>query len=144
MLIFRDPVSNVEGLRRKWATFGKASLAETIGFYREIHECFLEATESFPERVTGVEYETLVDQYEAGLARIGANAALAPARRRRRLPSSPDREGKGIRNVRGGRIPLVTTATSRAQSRLDPAQIDEIREALDPLRDRMRRAPFMV
>ncbi|UCE87505.1 MAG: sulfotransferase, partial [Deltaproteobacteria bacterium] len=85
LLVFRDPVTNVEGLRRKWPTFAHDPLAESIRFYAEIHERFLRETEAFPDRVIAVEYESLVEHHEETLLAIGRRLGLAPARRQRRL-----------------------------------------------------------
>ena len=46
LLVVRDPVANVEGFRRKWPTFGRAPLSDSIGFYRRTHERFLELASS--------------------------------------------------------------------------------------------------
>jgi hypothetical protein len=144
LLIFRDPVVNVEGFRRKWPAFGNDALSETIRFYAEIHERFLSAAEAFPERALAVEYEALVAHPDEALAEIGERLGLRQARRRMRLATQPNREGKGIRNVRGGQIGVVTDANRRALERLDPAEVEEIRSTLDPLYRRLRDVPFMI
>ncbi len=144
LLIFRDPVVNVEGLRRKWLAFGNDALSETIRFYAESHERFLSASEAFPERAIAVEYEALVAHPDETLAAIGERLGLRPARRRMRLPTRPNTEGKGIRNVRGGQIGVVTDANRRALERLDPAEVEEIHSALDPLYQRLRDLPFKI
>jgi Sulfotransferase family len=139
-VIFRDPVANVEGLRRKWSTFGDDRLDETIRFYREIHEHFLRAAERFPERVCFVEYERLVERAEATLDELGARLGLAPARRLRRLPLIPNVEGKGVRNVQGQRIGMVADANDRSRARLEPRAAQAIEAALGPLHERLRAA----
>jgi hypothetical protein len=144
VLIYRDPVANIEGLRRKWKTFGSASLGECIRFYSDVHERFLAALPSFPERVLAVEYEKLVDRYDETLSRIGERFELEAARRRLRLPTRPNLEGMGVRNVRGSRIGVVKDATRRAVDRLDPADAERIRAALGPLHARLRSLPFGV
>jgi hypothetical protein len=144
LLIFRDPVVNVEGFRRKWPAFGNDALSETIRFYAETHEHFLSAAEIFPERVVAVEYEALVTRPDQALSKIGERFGLRPASRRMRLATQPNTEGKGIRNVRGGEIGVVTDANRRALERLDPAEVAEIRSALDPLYQRMCDMSFKI
>jgi hypothetical protein len=144
LLIFRDPVVNVEGFRRKWPAFGNDALSEAIRFYADIHERFLSAAEAFPERAIAVEYEDLVAYPDEALAAIGERLGLRPARRRMRLRTQPNTEGKGIRNVRGGQIGVVTDANRRALERLDPAEVEEIRSALGPLYQRLRDVRFKI
>lgn len=144
VLVFRDPVANVEGLRRKWSTFANDSLAESIRFYTEIHERFLRGVEACSERVVAVEYETLVEHYDATTARIGERLGLAPATKRRGLWPVANVEGEGIRNVRGNRIRVVKDANQRAYERLGQEPVDEIRTALGPLHERLRALPFGV
>jgi hypothetical protein len=144
LLIFRDPVANVEGLCRKWRLFQECTLAETMRFYLEIHEHFVRAAEALPTQVLAVEYETLVEHPDATLDAIGARLALVPASRSHRLAAVPNVEGKGIRNVRRGRIQVVKDADQRAHGRLDSADAETIRTALGPLQERLRAAPFTI
>jgi hypothetical protein len=144
LLIYRDPVANLEGLRRKWGTFRNDSLDESIRFYREIHERFLDAVESFPERVVAVDYDLLVDRYEDMLTAVGQRLGLSPATQRRRLMTRPNVEGMGIRNVRKNHIGVVRNASREAAARLAPGEADLIRNELDPLHARLRAMPSNV
>jgi hypothetical protein len=145
VLVFRDPVANVEGFRRKWKVFGEDRLEEAIRFWREIHERFLEAASGWGDRVIAIEYEALVESPDASFAEIGSRLGLDPAPRRRRLASRPDAEGMlGLRNVKGGEIQVVTDSNRRARERLDPADAEAIERALDPVRERLRAAPFTL
>ncbi len=110
VLIFRDPVANLEGLRRKWALFGDAPLEESTRFYQIIHECFLTSAAALPESTFAVEYEVLVEDPDGVLNKLGRRLGLAPARRRRRLSTYPNVEGRGVRNVRKSKIGVVKDA----------------------------------
>jgi hypothetical protein len=136
--VFRDPVVNVEGFRRKWRTFGRDSLDEAIRFYLAIHDGFLRAASTFPDRVILVEYERLVEDYDALLGAIASHIGLRPAARRRRLPRSENVPGQGIRNVARSQIGVVKDANSLAYRNLAATEVDRIREALSPLHERMR------
>jgi hypothetical protein len=137
VLIFRDPVTNIEGFRRKWPTFGSDSLQASIQFYAEMHERFLEAGQAFADRVTAVDYSDLVRANDALLDALGARLLLAPAGAHRRLRSRGNLEGRGIRNVKNSRIGVVDDADARAYDRMDAAAIEEVQSALAPLYTRM-------
>ena len=138
LLIFRDPVVNIEGFRRKWPTFGRDSLEANIRFYAETHECFLDTIPSLGERVVAVEYEQLVERHDETLNRVALRLGLRPAERSRRLHSRANAPGKGLRNVRQNRIEVVADASKAAYERLDAAEAEAIREALGPLHERLR------
>lgn len=144
VLVFRNPLANVEGFRRKWSLFGDAPLAESIGFYRETHETFLRQAASFPERVVAVEYEEFVERPDAKLEAIGRRLNLPEARRTLRIASRPNVEGRGVRNVKRNRVGLVAGTTDRALARLDAAEAAEIRAGLGPLHARLRSLPCVV
>jgi len=143
VLIFRDPVANVEGLRRKWPTFGDDSLDESIRFYARTHEAFLDASPELAGRVVGIEYEQLVADSDGALGRLAEHLELLPSRRPARLATAPNVEGMGIRNVRQGRIQVVKDATQRALERLG-SEAETIRASLEPVHRRMRTASFTL
>jgi hypothetical protein len=137
-VVFRDPVANVEGFRRKWRSFGADALDECVRFYAAIHESFLEQAGAFADRVLWVEYEALVRDYDALLDELGRRLGLAPAAHSRRLEQRANVPGQGIRNVAGGRIGVVTDANRHAYGGLSEAEIARIRHGLDPLHAELR------
>lgn len=137
-LIFRDPVANVEGFRRKWSTFGRDSLGASIEFYREIHERFLDAAPALREPPIMIEYERLVERHDRTLAALAAALGLEPARSGLRLEARENEPGQGIRNVRAGRIEVVADANERAYRGARSDDVSRIREALGSLHARMR------
>jgi hypothetical protein len=137
VLVFRDPVVNVEGFRRKWPTFGRDSLEASIAFYARIHEAFLGIAPSLGERVTWVAYESLVGDHAAQLERIGARIGLPPALRPRALPRRGNHRGQSIRNVANGEIGIVTDANETAYRGMAEAEIARIRASLAPLHARL-------
>lgn len=142
--VFRDPVANIEGFRRKWPPFARDPLEASIRFWAWIHERFLESRERLGERAAVVEYERFVEHPEQMLDRLGERFDLAAARRRRRLPGRANVQGRGIRNVARGRIGVVRDANRQAYARLEPGEAERIREALEPLRARLREAAIEV
>lgn len=137
VLIFRDPVATVEGFRRKWNTFRRDSLEESIRFYAAIHQRFLRAAQEFPARVISVQYEALVEKYDDTITSLASALGLQPTTRRRALEAQPNVCGCGIRNVARGRIGIVADANRSAYERLSWSQIEKIRGALGPLHERL-------
>jgi hypothetical protein len=134
----------VEGFRRKWRVFRDDSLEACVRFYVAIYEAFLREAEAMPGRAVLVEYERLVEDPHAMLAAIGTRFGLAPARAKRRLWTSPNVEGMGIRNVQGGEIGFVRDANQRARARLRPEELALLDAALGPLHERLRRSPLVL
>lgn len=140
VFVFRDPVANVEGMRRKWRNFGDDPLDRSIAFYRELHEDFLAWADRGGASLEVVEYERLVEDPGAAVARLGGALGLVRAAVPRRLEDSDDGpDGRGIRHVRGSRIDVVRGATEGAYARSSASDVDAIRAATAPLYDRMRR-----
>ena len=136
--VFRDPVATVEGFRRKWPTLAHESLEECVRFYAAVHESFLEQVSEFPERVAWVQYESLVSRYDEILRVVAQRAGLRVARKRRRLPTRGNVEGRGIRNVSRSRIGVLADANTRAHENLPHEVIATIESTLGPLHERMK------
>ncbi|MFP6628527.1 MAG: sulfotransferase [Myxococcota bacterium] len=140
VLIFRDPVVNIEGFRRKWLTFGNDRFEESLRFWAAIHERFLEQAESFPDRCISLEYEALVERYEDVLAGLAARLGVEASVRQRPVTARDVGSGRGLRGVEGGRIKVVHDASARSYSSLEDDEIARIRETLGPLHARLRAA----
>jgi hypothetical protein len=138
LLIFRDPVANVEGFRRKWRTFRDDPLEESTRFWADVHERFLERTAAVAERVMVIEYESLVSDYEAALGRLAAALGLAMAERARPVEARAEGHGRGLRGVEDGRIRVVDDANARAYQTLRPEEVERIRAELAPLHGRLQ------
>ncbi|MGH0033767.1 MAG: sulfotransferase family protein [Myxococcota bacterium] len=137
VLIYRDPVANIEGFRRKWKLFGRSPLDEAIGFYRRIHESFLQAAERFPADVRVVDYAQLVAHDAAILEGLGQWARVGPASESLALPDRENRAGRGARNVVGGEVRVVSGADRSSYERLAEAEISAIRDGLADLAQRL-------
>jgi hypothetical protein len=140
VLIFRDPVANLEGWRRKWRAFGDDSLDECIRLYRDMHERFFEEVAELGERVVYVAYEELVEDPERTLDRLGRRLGLERRRDTVRFPGLSELdnvEGMGLRNVHRSRIGVVQDANRRSYERISLYEIERIQKELDPLRKRL-------
>jgi hypothetical protein len=138
VLIFRDPVANIEGFRRKWLTFRHDRLAESTRFWAKVHESFLEQAQAFPDRFVTVEYEALVADYDQLLASLGPPLEIEPAAHTRPVEARAMGAGRGLRGVEGGAIRVVRDANARSYATLSSDEIEEIRETLTPLHERLR------
>ncbi len=142
VLVFRDPVANIEGFRRKWLTFHDDALAENVRFWLAVHERFLDQTAAFPGRLVTVEYEALVADYEASLARLADRLGVPLAPEARPVAARAQGDGRGLRGVESGHIRVDRDANARSwsslQATLDPRQIDEIRNAVAPMHRRLQ------
>lgn len=137
-MIFRDPVANVEGIRRKWTLFGRSPLAEAIDFYRFIHESFLDQCDAFGDDCRIIDYDDMVTRdadYLAGLGDwlgLGASSSALPMRDR------PNVRGRGVRAVKGKQIAVVKGASGEAYDRLEPKEVAEIQAGTAELMERLR------
>lgn len=138
VLIFRDPVANIEGFRRKWLTFGNDRLEESVRFWGSIHESFLAQAESFPERCISVEYEALVATYEDVLGRLAGQLGIESAVEARPVAARDVGHGRGLRGVEAGRIKVVRDANARSYATLEDDDIARIRQRLGPVYARLR------
>jgi len=136
--LFRDPVANIEGLRRKWPTFAADSFEESLRFYRTLHEEFLDWSEDRTD-IPAVSYSSLIADPEGRIESIRRELGMRPADRMRGLRTRGNVEGRGIRNVSRNRIGVVRDGNRRSIQRLEPAEIQRIRDALGPLHQRLLR-----
>jgi hypothetical protein len=127
VMVYRDPVANVEGLRRKWPeVFGRAALEEVCAFWTDLHERFLADTRPFAGAVRILSYQDLVDAPERRLREVARFCGLRRRARPMALEDRPNRPGPALRNVVGGRIHVVTDADEQARRRLSSEERDVI------------------
>lgn len=137
VLVVRDPVANIEGFRRKWPLFSRATVSENIGFYQRCHERFLELADSSELDATVVAYEDLVGDYEVVLGAIGEHLSLPRRAVVASVDPRTDSGGKGIRNVVDGRISVLPGTNKTSYERLSDNEISLIRADLADLHQRL-------
>jgi hypothetical protein len=138
VLVVRDPVANVEGLRRKWPRFATDTLESSIDFYRDLYEKFLDESEAMANSVLTIEYEAVVYERERVISTLCKSLGIEPRTSTMRFRPRANVAGMGIRNVRPRGIDIVTDANEEARARLDPVSAATIREALGELHSRLR------
>ncbi len=124
IVLFRDPVANVEGLRRKWRLFREADLDDSIRLYRELYERFLAETEGFGDSVIYLDYDEFVKATDELYSYLTVSWKLTRRERvgRIRKPSSI-----GLRGVTQGGVTIDQTASERSRdsaSAEDAGRID--------------------
>jgi hypothetical protein len=138
VLIFRDPVSNIEGLRRKWPdVFGQADLADVCDFWESVHKIFLEDTEAFASDVIVVSYSKLTEDADVVLEELAQFCGLQPREKPLTYRDRPNIPGKGLRNVINGEIKVVQNIDSQVTSSLSPEQWNYINNRLLPAYDKL-------
>lgn len=130
VLIVRNPITSIEGLRRKWPLFEQASIAENCDFWGSLHETFARESEAFRERLMTLTFDGLIAAPDDTIAAIAAWAGLKARPELRAYEDRPNQPGKGLRNVVEGEIRTDADADAKALARLDPAAANEIRTRL--------------
>lgn len=139
IMVYRDPVSHIEGLRRKWQLFRKADLHDVLAFWQSLHETFLEDTRQCQSLVRGVAYEELVAHPDEVLQELALWLKLPLRVRKQTQRIRPNRPGFALRNVVDGHVAIVDDANVRARAR---AHADEntcrtIEQQLGPMYARL-------
>ena len=133
ILLLRDPVACIEGMRRKWPLFGNAPLHKAIDFYEDIHTKFLESADNNKINAILVEYKELVCNSDSTLNYICKHGKLILGETESYYEERPNRQGQGVRNVTNGKVKVVHDADSKAYAKMTDEDIDMIKNRLDPL-----------
>jgi hypothetical protein len=139
LLVFRDPVANIEGLRRKWPRlFGGAPIGEVCEFWEQVHLQFEQDVAAFEGQVRWFEYEKLVAEPEAWLEETAAFCGLERRKQPRQYKDKPNEPGKGLRNVSEGVIEIDRSAAAPRSGALSAAEVEQIRSRLSGLHAALR------
>ncbi|MCW5876046.1 MAG: sulfotransferase [Anaerolineales bacterium] len=130
LLIVRNPITSIEGLRRKWSLYREASLPENCDFWANVHAKFIEDSPAFAGRLTILTFDELIANPNEVIARLADLAGLNPRREWQTYQDTPNQPGKGLRNVVAGEIRIDPQADASALARLDPQEAQEIHSCL--------------
>ena len=133
LLIFRDPVSNVEGLRRKWPVFGEAELAAVCDFWESVHRIFLEGFGGFASDVMAISFDELTRNTDDVLKRIAEFCSLQVRKTLHKYSNEHNVTGKGLRNIVNGEIRIVHNPQAGSAFSLLPEQCTYVRNRLLPM-----------
>lgn len=139
LFIYRNPVSAVEGLRRKWSVCAEAPFEHVARFWVLLHETFERDTAFFRDDVIPVPYELFTEDPDRVLASIEHQVPLGRRAELRILGNRPNQEGFGLRNVSGGKINVVKGVSQAARDRLERRYLELVEEIAVPVYERLRR-----
>ena len=132
LLIFRDPIMSIEGLRRKWQIYRHADLTELCDFWETLHREFVEDTSAFASDVMGIAYESLTQAVDTSLAEVAHFCGLKLREQLKPIKNHPNIPGKGLRNVINGTIQVVHEPTPCVFS-LQNEELDFVNARLTPV-----------
>ena len=139
LFIYRNPVSAVEGLRRKWTVCAEAPFEHVTRFWVLLHEAFERDTAFFRDDVIPVPYEAFTEDPDRVLAALQEQVPLRRREDLRTLGNKPNQEGYGLRNVSGGRIKVVKGVSQSAKDRLERRYLEIVEEIAVPVYERLLR-----
>ncbi len=138
VIVLREPIPSIEGLRRKWGLFGRTDLHELGEFWMELHRSFSAWAHGSENDVLAVTYRDLVERTDATTSWVARRLGLTPRPSPTRLEDRPDQPGKGLRNVVEGRIRVVDGDLPREDFSLGEADVEWLSENLTPFYDEIR------
>lgn len=137
LMVFRDPVSHIEGLRRKWPVFAQADLMEVCNFWETAHHIFLTETSDFAESVRSIAYERLVSHTDAVLDQLAQFCGLQPRIKPKKYRNRPNQPGKGLRNVVNGQVKVAPQASSDIEFCLSALECEMVQQRLFSIYERL-------
>ncbi len=139
LFIFRNPMSAVEGLRRKWAICAEAPFEHVTRFWVLMHESFERDTAFFRDSVVAVPYESLTQDPDRVLDVLAERVPLRPRAEIKITNNRPNQEGFGLRNVSRGQIKVVKGVSQAAKDRLNPGHQELVEKIAMPTYRRLLR-----
>ncbi|MEX2162356.1 MAG: sulfotransferase [Anaerolineales bacterium] len=130
ILILRNPITTIEGFRRKWHLFMNADLTELCDFWLELHRTFLQQSVAFSDRVIGLTFDDLMRDSVSNVQWIGQWADLAPRREKYPYQDESNKPGRGLRNVVQGEIRVDESAEQDSLSRISASDKETIQERI--------------
>lgn len=130
LLIVRNPVTSIEGLRRKWPLFQRASIDENCDYWERLHLAFLKDSAHFSDRWLGFTYDDFIQNTESWLDKIAVRGALVGRDELLPYADEPNDPGKGLRNVKGGKVEVDPDSEKKALRRLSSEEESRIQARL--------------
>jgi hypothetical protein len=128
ILIYRDPVEVIEGLRRKWPKlYSSQSIEELSDFWIFLHANFLKECE-FEKDLVVISYKNLVDHSSDILESLSEKYGLSSRGEIKAYKDKSNRPGKGLRNVEEGKIKIMKNAFDSVSKTISDEEAGIIKE----------------
>jgi hypothetical protein len=137
IVIFRDPVANVEGLQRKWRLFREAAPDESIHLYKELYERFLGEAEGFNDSVIYLDYDAFVKSPDHLYSYLSESWGMTRLEEHRKIRKPSARKG-GLRGVAQGGVTIDQTASKRSRDSVSAETVESIDSELAALHGRLK------
>ena len=130
IVVFRNPLSSIEGLIRKWSLFKRSNLKDLCNFWANSYENVLKDSKKNKINYFFVEYENFLTDH-CKISEIIANKIIIKKREKKKISDSTQKRGKGIRGVFNGLINLDQSKTNHSNlfNSSDKSKIERITKA---------------
>ena len=131
IVVFRNPLSSIEGLIRKWSLFKRSNLKDLCNFWANSYENVLKDSKKNKINYFFVEYENFLTDH-CKISEIIANKIIIKKReKKKKISDSTQKRGKGIRGVFNGLINLDQSKTNHSNlfNSSDKSKIERITKA---------------
>jgi len=126
ILIYRDPVEVIEGLRRKWPMlYGSLNIEELSDFWVFLHSTFLKECK-FDEDLIVISYKNLVNHSAKILENLSEKYELTSRKNIKAYKDKSNRPGKGLRNVEDGKIKVLKNAFDSVNKTITEREVGTI------------------
>lgn len=130
ILVYRNPVQSIEGLRRKWPLFGNSQLFEVCSFWKDMHNAFLRDIRGMKSDVFLISYEELISNSEDSLKNVASKLGMKERKTKKEYNNKPNLQGKGLRNIVNGKIKVTDNSQNPDEFSLNQTEMDYISRML--------------
>jgi len=138
LIIFRNPINVIEGMKRKWKLFNKTDLFNLCSFWKALYEDFIKDTRKFPNDVIWMQYEELAKHPDKELDKIAKLLNLNKRKQLVNVEKRPNSPGKGLRNSENGIIKVFLEEIPKSFT-LNQTEIEYIDSRLTPFYEELIR-----
>jgi len=137
VIIYRDPISTIEGLMRKWELFRKTPPEDLARYWSESYEHALLC--SNPSTVV-LDHRDLLINTDNSIRRIASHCELDKRKKPLRIGNRPD-EGfgtKGLTGIKNGKIQIDQSRLAASPEYLTKEDIENISKIVGPIYDKLQ------
>tara|TARA_Y100000782_G_C10184934_1_gene265895 strand:- start:453 stop:1322 length:870 start_codon:yes stop_codon:yes gene_type:complete len=128
LVIFRDPVENIEGFMRKWPLFSQSGHIEMAKFWNDIFSSFLNFYEVYNPKVFFVNLDQIKDDEKEFIDKVGMFFSLEKREIIKKYQNKSNKSGMALRNVKNGEIQISKKREKKALKVFTEKQLEEIED----------------